>query len=85
MAGGSAEDVEGAGDLGLSADDRAHQRGLAAARGAEEAGDLAAWQVEGEAAQDGAGASDDGETVGVDGGDGGPSVRGVVDVVAVVG
>ena len=67
VAGGVAEDVEGAGDLGLGADDRAHEGGLAAAGGAEQAGDLAARDGEVEAAQDGAGASDDGEGFGVDG------------------
>ena len=38
--------TEGAGDLGLRADDGAHQGGLAAAGGAEEAGDAAAGRLE---------------------------------------
>ncbi|GGJ46041.1 hypothetical protein GCM10010121_066740 [Streptomyces brasiliensis] len=66
MTGESAEDFEGAGDLGLGADDGAHQRGLAAARGAEQAGDLAAWDGEFEAAEDGAGSAYDGEADGPD-------------------
>ena len=73
VAGGAAEDVEGAGDVGLGADDRPHEGRLSAARGAEQAGDLAARDGEVEVAQDGAGASDDGETFGLDG----PSGRGV--------
>ncbi len=68
VARGVAEDVEGAGDLGLGADDGAHQGGFAAAGGAEEAGDAAAGHVEGEGVEDGAAASGDGEVVGVDGG-----------------
>src|SRR5690606_1082230 len=49
------------------ADDGAHERGLAAAGGAEEAGDAAAGDGEAEAAQHGAGTPDDGEVLGVDG------------------
>ncbi len=66
VAGGEAEDVQGAGDLGLGADDRPHQGGLAASRGAEQAGDLAAGDLEVESAEDVAGAADDGEGGGVD-------------------
>ncbi len=65
VARGAAEDVEGAGDLGLGADDGPHQRRFAAAGGAEEAGDAAAGDGEAEAAQHGAGAPDDGEVLGV--------------------
>lgn len=72
MAGGAAEDVEGAGDVGLGADDGAHEGGFAAAGGAEEAGDAAAGDLEGEVVEHGArgaaGAAADGEAVGVDGG-----------------
>ncbi|GFM97826.1 hypothetical protein Sfulv_26370 [Streptomyces fulvorobeus] len=68
MAGRVAEDVEGAGDLGLGADDGAHERALSAAGGAEEAGDPAGFDGEAEAAQDGAVASYDGEGAGFDGG-----------------
>lgn len=65
VAGGAAEDVEGAGDLGLGADDGAHEGRLAAAGGAEQAGDLAAGDGEAEGSQDRAGAAGDGEVFGV--------------------
>lgn len=72
VARGVAEDVEGAGDVGLGADDGAHQGGLSAAGGAEEAGDAAAGDVEGDGVEDrtaaAAGAAADGEAVGADGG-----------------
>ena len=55
VAGGLAEDVQGAADLGLGADDRAHQGGLPAAGGAEEAGDPAAGDGEVEAVEDACG------------------------------
>ena len=62
-----AEDLEGSGDLGLCADDRAHQGGFAAAGGAEEAGDTAGRDGEVDAADDGAVSSYDGEAAGQDG------------------
>lgn len=65
---GAAEDVQGAGDLGLGADDRAHERRLATAGRAEQSGDLAARDGEVEGAEDGAGAAGDGEGFGLDGG-----------------
>lgn len=52
---GAAEDVEGAGDVGLGTHDGAHEGGLSAAGGAEEAGDAAAGDVEGDAVDDGPG------------------------------
>ncbi len=52
VSGGPAEDVERAGDVRLGAGDRAHEGGLAAAGGAEEAGDLPAGDVEVEGGQD---------------------------------
>ncbi len=72
VAGGAAEDVEGAGDVGLRADDGAQEGGFAAAGGAEEAGDAAAGDVEGDVGDDGAGgaagAAADGQAVRVHGG-----------------
>lgn len=67
MACGAAEDLEGAGDLGLGADDGTHEGGFAAAGGAEEAGDPAGFDGEVEAPQDRAAASLDGEATGLDG------------------
>ncbi len=66
ISGGVAQDVEDAGDLGLGAGHRPHEGGLAAARGAEEAGDAAGGDGEVEGVQDGAGASDGGEAAGGD-------------------
>lgn len=67
VAGGLAEDLEGAGDLGLRADDGTHQGRLSAAGRAEEAGDTAGRDAEVDTAQDGAVSSYDGEAAGQDG------------------
>ena len=78
VARGAAEHLQGAGDLGLGADDRAHQGGLAAARGAQQSGDLAVRHGEVEALEDLAGAAHDAQPGGPDGGGslgGGPAGR----------
>ena len=64
----TAEDGEGAGDVRLRADDRPHQGGLAAAAGAEQAGDAAARDGEAEPVEDGAATAYDTQADGLDGG-----------------